>query len=56
MTTMHTQRSQRWFDSIYDSRIRMGREEYLYILALILAANLAFGLGLVLGLIWAWIL
>ncbi len=51
-----TERSQRWFHLLYDSRIRMTSEEYLYILYLLLGANLAFGLGLIIGLVWSLVL
>ncbi len=51
-----TERRQRWFHLLYDSRIRMTSEEYLYILYLLLGANLAFGLGLIIGLVWSLVL
>lgn len=52
----YTPRSLRWIDRIYDSRIRMHKEEYMYILYLLLAANFAFGLGLIIGGIWVLLL
>ena len=51
-----TERSQRWFHLLYDSRIHMQEEDYMYILSLSTVCWLAWGLGLIIGLIWSLVL
>lgn len=51
--SLYTSRSQRMYKSWYHSRYKLEREEYMYIGLLTLTCIVAWGSGLVVGLIWA---
>ena len=55
---LHTMKSRiaYMYHSWYDPRIRMTSEEYVYILYLSTICWLAWGLGLIIGLIWSLVL